>query len=179
MNAQLKPNDYRELLIGCGHRREKDIKWPESPETYQNLTTLDVNPDCNPDVVWDLNVLPYPFEDNSFDEIGAFEVLEHCGKQGDYKFFFAQFTEFHRILKPGGYLAGSCPAWDREWAWGDPSHVRVITPSSLRFLEQSFYVAEIGKTSASDFRGIYKVDFNYVSMLEKQAQFYFLLKAKK
>ena len=69
---------------------------------WVNLVTLDIDPNCNPDIICDLNELPYPFKDNTFNEIHGYEVLEHCGTQGDYQYFFAQFTEFWRILKPEG-----------------------------------------------------------------------------
>ena len=117
-----------ELLIGCGNSREKRVydNIIVKPE-WNELVTLDIDPMCNPDVTHDLDVLPYPFEDNTFDEIHAYEVLEHCGHQGDWIFFFQQFTELWRILKPKGVLVGSCPNWDSPWAWGDPGHRRIIS----------------------------------------------------
>jgi len=156
-------NDKKELLIGCGSRREKVIH-DGNPE-WNNLTTLDINRDHKPDIVWDLCNIPYSvFEDNTFDEIHAYEVLEHTGSQGDYKFFFAQFSEFWRILKPGGFLMATCPNINSPWVWGDPSHTRVIQKESLIFLDQSEYTRQIGKTSMSDFRYIYKADFKCVHL---------------
>jgi predicted SAM-dependent methyltransferase len=98
MNTKSKTG-YRELLIGCGSRREKLIFF-EGKKEWENVTTLDINQDHMPDIVWDLHNIPLPFEENSFDEIHAYEVLEHTGKQGDYQFFFDQFSDFWRILKP-------------------------------------------------------------------------------
>lgn len=171
--------ERRELLIGCGNRRSKDLHYADTPNEYQNLTTLDISPSAKPDVVWDLNVLPLPFEDNSFDEIGAFEVLEHVGKQGDYKAFFALFEELHRILKPNGYLVGSCPAWDQVWAWSDPGHTRIISPAMLQFLSQDFYKEQVGKTACTDYRECYKADFELLGVQDKEYSFYFVLQAKK
>lgn len=165
----------KELLIGCGNRREKDATCEHIPPVFQNVTTLDISPEAKPDVVWDLNVLPYPFADEEFDEVHAYEVLEHCGRQGDVGFFFAQFAELWRILKPGGWLCGSCPMWDGEWAWGDPGHTRIITPKMLGFLDQEFYEVEIGKTAASDYRSMWKHNFRLMGVREKGAQFWFIL----
>lgn len=148
----------RELLIGCGSRREK-VLYLENRE-FSDLVTLDINPDHKPDVVWDLNELPLPFDDDSFDEIHAYEVLEHTGRQGDYKFFFAQFSEFWRILKPGGFLMATCPSWKSPWAWGDPSHTRVLMHEQLTFLRQPEYSEQIGRTAMSDFRNVYTADFD-------------------
>ena len=168
-----------ELLIGCGSDKGKKLKVASTDSNeWSNLTTLDHNSDHNPDVVWDLNVMPYPFGDNSFDEIHAYEVLEHTGTQGDYKFFFAQFTELHRILKPNGHLLATCPSRHSVWAWGDPSHTRVLQKEQLVFLEQWRYVA-VGATAMSDFRNIYKVDFKIVAVEEDNDSLKFVLKATK
>lgn len=156
-----KPLDlasYRELLIGCGNRMDKEIKFQFVPQTFQNLTRLDIDPDCKPDVVHDLNVLPLPFPDNHFNEIHAVDILEHTGQQGDWRFFFAQFSEFWRILKPGGYFVGACPKWDSVWAWSDPGHTRMISTHSLIFLDQSGY-GQVGTTPMTDYRHVYKANF--------------------
>ncbi len=87
----------KELLIGCGSNHIKKMA-VDGTSVFDNLTTLDYNADHNPTVVWDLMELPLPFPDNEFDEIHAYQVLEHLGQQGDYKLFFAQFSEFWRLL---------------------------------------------------------------------------------
>lgn len=152
---------FRSLLIGCGSRREKIVS-PDDTRAFRGLVTLDINPDHNPDIVHDLLDLPLPFDDETFDEIHAYEVLEHTGSQGDYKFFFAQFSDFWRVLKPKGFLCASVPRRDSVWAWGDPSHTRIIQLETLSFLHQPKYTAEIGLTAMSDFRHIYKADFDLV-----------------
>ena len=146
-----------ELLIGCGARHGKLIPTPSGDE-WSSLTTLDINPAHKPDRLWDLMDIPLPFDDNSMDEIHAYDVLEHTGAQGDYKFFFAQWSDFWRILKPGGLFCGIVPSLTSRWAWGDPSHTRVIQSESLMFLNQAEY-SQVGQTAMSDFRYIYKADF--------------------
>lgn len=178
MNAQLKPAERRELLIGCGNSRKKNVTGSWTDPDWNNLTTLDIDPSCNPDVVHDLDVLPYPFEDNSFDEIHAYEVLEHCGKQGDWKFFFGQFHELWRMLKPNGLLVATCPMHDSPWAWGDPGHTRVITKQSLIFLDQREY-SQIGATAMTDYRPWWKGNLQGFAFIEKGDQFGFILKAVK
>jgi SAM-dependent methyltransferase len=169
----------KELLLGCGSDKAKRLKSdPTDSDTWNNLTTLDYNADHKPDVIWDLNIMPYPFNPNTFDEIHAYEVLEHTGTQGDYKFFFAQFTELHRILKPNGYLLATCPSRHSVWAWGDPSHTRILQKEQLVFLEQWRYMA-VGETSMSDFRSIYKVNFEIVAAEEDADSLKFILKATK
>ena len=158
MNRNINKNQYNELLIGCGRNHNKKV-YAEEKSKWTNLTTLDINPDHNPDVLWDLTQIPLPFDDNSFDEIHAYQVLEHTGQQGDYKFFFAQFSDFWRILKPDGLIIGNCPMWNSVWAFGDPSHTRIIQKQNFIFLDQAEYTKQIGKTNLSDFRYIYQADF--------------------
>lgn len=169
----------RELLIGCGNNRKKLVHFSEIGETWENLTTLDIEPSCSPDVLWDLNNLPLPFERDGFDEIHAYETLEHCGKQGDWRFFLGQFAEFWRILKPGGYFVGSCPMWDSPWAWGDPGHTRVITRHSLAFLSQEEYEAQIGQTHMTDYRHVYQANFRTIAVTENEHSWGFVLQAVK
>lgn len=147
-----------ELLLGCGSTRDRRIV-VNGERGWKDLVTLDFNTDHRPDVIHDLEELPYPFPDDTFHEIHAYEVLEHLGRQGDWRTFFAQFSEFWRILEPGGFLAATCPSYRSMWAWGDPSHTRVITSGSLVFLDQSQYRIQVGKTAMSDFRHCYRADF--------------------
>lgn len=168
-----------ELLIGCGNSRKKRVTGSWTSAEWTALTTLDIDPSCNPDVVHDLNVLPLPFADNSFNEIHAYEVLEHCGRQGDWRFFFDQFSEFWRILKPDGWFVATVPMWDSPWAWGDPGHTRVITDGSLSFLSQEQYTKQIGNTAMTDYRPVYKADFLPFACNETEHTFGFVLKAIK
>lgn len=198
---------YRELLLGCGSRRIKDLwigdlpffpgsEWakPEYKE-FQNVMTLDINSEHKPDIIFDLSMLglcPYilhpvndkivAFDESTFDEIHAYEILEHIGAQGDYRCFFAQFEEFWRILKPGGFFFATCPAWHSIWAWGDPGHTRVISDASLVFLDQEQYKKQIGKTSMTDYRFCYRGDFETVMQRyvgDVGESFQFILRARK
>lgn len=171
--------DYKELLIGCGNNRDKKAWFDDSHSNFSDLVTLDISSSCNPDIVFDLCDLPLPFDDNTFDEIHAYDVLEHTGAQGDYKFFFNQFSDFHRILKPNGMLIGICPAWNSEDAWGDPSHTRIITPLTILFLSQKEYQDRVGKTPMSDYRYLYHADFDIIHSEIKEQKFLFGLRARK
>ena len=146
-----------ELLLGAGQSRQKKLV-VENKHQWDDLITLDMNPDHKPDVVHDLDVLPYPFADNTFAEIHAYDVMEHCGKLGDWRFFFAQWTELWRISKPGGVFLGISPHVSSPWAWGDPGHTRIITAESLHFLDQSKYW-QVGATAMSDYRPYYHADW--------------------
>ena len=166
-----------ELLLGCGRNREKKLYVP-GHENWENLVTLDNNPDVEPHIIYDLNQNRLPVLADSVDEIHAYECLEHCGTQGDYRFFFSQFEDFYRVLKPDGIIFGTVPLPTSIWAWGDPSHTRVLPKENLLFLHQPQY--KYVKTSPmSDFRYMYWADFDIIHLNEVDETLQFGLRAIK
>lgn len=163
-----------ELLIGCGRRHEK--VWGGTD--WSRLTTLDIDPDLNPDVVWDLDNLPLPFADGQFNEIHCSEVLEHLGRQGDWRSWFAFFDEVWRILTPGGTFNCSCPRADSIWALGDPGHTRVVTREQLLYLQRPFY-AQCGKTACTDYTPYFSADFNITRLEYSEHQMMFQITSVK
>ena len=166
-----------DILLGCGHCRERRISCERN--VFIDLCTVDCNPDVKPDVVWDMNNVPLPFSDNCAEKIHAYNVLEHCGTQGDYLFFFNQFSDFWRILKPYGKFMATVPAHNDIWALGDPGHTRVINYGTLSFLDQNMYE---GCTCSmrTDYRNIYKGNFKTVYMnTDETGTFFFVLEAVK
>ena len=78
-----------------------------------------------------------PFQDDTFDRIIASEVMEHIPDD------LAALDELTRVLKPGGTMAITIPAWLPEkicWALSDEyhapfvegGHVRIYTENELR-----------------------------------------------
>ena len=137
----------RTLNLGCGERKVR----------LNNEVGLDIKKPC--DVLWDLNKHPLPFKDEEFDEIYAFHVLEHFGKQGDWKFFFEEWSEYYRILKPGGLFKGCVPYFKSVWALGDPGHTRIFPDTYFIFLSQAAYEDQVGKTGMADYRDVWKGNF--------------------
>lgn len=166
-----------ELLIGCGNSRRKKLTMDEFEWT--DLVTIDHDPNCGADIVHDLEQTPWPVESDRFDEVHAYEVLEHLGKLGDFHSFFAHFAEIWRVLKHDGLLFGTCPSYKSQWAWGDPSHTRVLTPGTMMFLSQKAYSEQIGKTAMTDFRWLWKGDFRPEHLDDDGERFTFLLRAVK
>lgn len=204
--------DRLELLLGCGHRRDKFLGQPDRPLEWEGLVTLDINRRSNPDIVCDLNEYgplnhwclndwkqkgehgvvigallqgfaePVSFKPNLFDEVHAYEVVEHLGQQGDHRAFFNFFSEVYRILKPGGYFYTTSPSRYSPWLWGDPSHRRVFIPESTVFLSQAEYIKQCDgkyKTPMTDFREIYAADFDVLDKVDNQRQFICRMQAVK
>lgn len=203
-------SEHRELLLGCGHARDKRLGLPGEKLQWRGLVTLDRNWNVGSDLICDLNGVPWtaalgpeavsPYSDDGtamidffsdpphqikadfFDEVHAYEVLEHLGSQGDAAAFFACFTEIWRVLKSGGHLFATVPSRYSPWLWGDPSHRRAILPEALVFLNQLEYIKQCDgpvKTPMSDFRDIYKADFDIVASHDNQVTHMFCLKAVK
>lgn len=167
----------RELLIGCGNSRRKKLSF-DSFE-WDDLVTIDHDPNCGADIIHDLNITPWPIESDQFDSCHAYEVLEHLGSQGDYRSFFAHFYEIWRVLKNGGLLFATCPSYKSMWAWGDPSHTRIINSGSIVFLSQEEYDLQVGKNAMTDFRWLWKGDLRAVHVEDDGERFTFVLKCYK
>jgi ubiquinone/menaquinone biosynthesis C-methylase UbiE len=93
------------LSVGCGRQ-------PSKP----NIVRLDKSPEVEPDVVWDMDKLPYPFNDSSFSEVECFDVIEHLAD------IPKTLEELHRILKHGGLLKITTPHFSSANSFVDPTH---------------------------------------------------------
>lgn len=147
------------LLLGAGHSREKKVRLNSAPCWVGELTTLDMGVNCGADVVWDLEKRPLPFDDNTFDEIGAYDVLEHIGRQGDWRGWFDEMAEYHRILKPGGQFGILVPIGADAFA--DPGHTRFFGQNHFGMLNQQFYSDNLAKgLQVADYRFYWKLNFD-------------------
>lgn len=75
-----------------------------------------------------------PFADGAFDRIIASEVLEHVPDDD------AAFAELARVLRPGGTIAVTVPAWLAErvcWALSEEYHAPFVTGGHVRIYTES------------------------------------------
>ena len=70
------------------------------------------------DIIHDLTIFPYPFEDNSIDVIHSSHFVEHLDGIERMKFM----DECYRILKPGGKMRLLHPYYKSVRAVQDPTH---------------------------------------------------------
>jgi len=94
------------LNLGCGNRL--------IPGAVQHDRTKH-RPEIN--VVHDLNELPWPWEDESFDLVVARAVLEHLRIT-----LIESVGECWRIMRPGGILYLKLPYWQHDNSFMDPTH---------------------------------------------------------
>jgi len=93
--------DKDKLNLGCGRFKKK------------GFLNMDIDPDTNPDLMWDLDKTPYPFDEESFLLIEADHVLEHLNNP------FKIMKELNRILKLGGKLIIKVPHASRGFTHAD------------------------------------------------------------
>lgn len=97
----------KKLNLGCGKNKMKG---------YVNV---DFNPFFSPEIIHDLNVFPYPFKDNEFEEIYLDHVLEHLNNP------FKVLEEIYRIAKNNAKVIVKCPHFSCNWL--NPSHRSAIS----------------------------------------------------
>ncbi|MFA6450435.1 MAG: class I SAM-dependent methyltransferase [bacterium] len=109
------------LDIGCGLLKE------------HGAIGIDRVAAVNPDVVHDLDVFPYPFEDNTFDRMIMRHVVEHLSD------IVKLMEELHRIGKPGAVVDIVTPHFSSSNSWTDPTHKQ-----HLGFYSFDFFAAGDG-----------------------------------
>lgn len=112
----------KKLNLGCG---------PEVRKGYVNMDRLSLR---GVDVVHDLDVFPYPFKDNSFDEVYASHVLEHVDD------LIKVMSEIRRISKPGARIVIKGPHFSSGLGYMDPTHKRLFSCFTFDyFTDDCFY----------------------------------------
>lgn len=104
----------KKLNVGCG----TDIK--------EGWINLDLHKNEGVDIIHDIEKLPLPFKEGSFDEILCQDVLEHV----DY---IPVLKDLHRILKLGGKLNIKVPHFTSANNFKDPTHLKMFSCSTFDF----------------------------------------------
>ncbi len=93
----------KKLILGSAGKKE------------DGAVTLDINPEHKPDVVFDLNLTPWPFENNQFDQIICHHAIEHLNDLPPVM------SELHRICQPQGNINIEVPHHS-SWCANVPEH---------------------------------------------------------
>jgi SAM-dependent methyltransferase len=110
---------------------------------------LDMNPKANPDVLHNLNDLPLPFADNTFDCVLATHVFEHLDK---IKWVYVV-ADIHRILKPGGALIAVTPHGSSDIAMAQAQHKGIFFEATWNTIRADSYT-QPGSTGYLDDEGL-------------------------
>jgi SAM-dependent methyltransferase len=108
------------LDIGCGNNKRDPA-----------AVGMDIRDYDDADVIHDLNETPWPFDDNQFERIDAYSVLEHVE---DIPKVMA---EIHRIAKPSATVRGKVPHWKDRNAYIDPTHTQLFDERSFEYWDST------------------------------------------
>ena len=117
----------RYLNLGCGNN-------PLPAEDFDNHDITKHREEIN--IVFDLNKFPYPIEDESYDQVHCYDVLEHLDNP------LKVMNEIHRILKPHGRFKAKCCGWENPNLWVDITHKRGFDINSMDYFDPE---TELGK----------------------------------
>ncbi len=148
------------LNLGCGEKRL---------DGYLNVDKFG-----DPDLRHDLESFPWPWSDNTVDEIKLIHVLEHLGK--DTEIYFGIFKEMYRVCKPDSLVYIVVPHYRHQFFYDDPTHVRVVTPLGLKLFSQKQNKSWIEMGAANSPLGIYlNIDFELKQTIIKPSADWFRL----
>ncbi len=135
------------LDIGAGYKKFR-----------KDAISIDHNPLCNPDVIHDLNIYPWPFKDNEFDIIYSSHCLEHLDN------LEKAIEEIWRIGKPNCLVIIKVPHFSSRIAYVDIEHKHFFSIHSFRN-----YTPEFAKLRGSKFVfKIEKIKLYYQPRIDKE-----------
>jgi SAM-dependent methyltransferase len=105
----------KKLNVGCG----RDIR-----KGWVNLDGVKFE---GIDVVHNLDKFPYPFKDNTFEEVWAQQIIEHLDHPQEFV------KELWRISKPGAKVVIGTVHFSSPCVWGDITHKRPYQSDSLNW----------------------------------------------
>lgn len=149
---------FDKLNLGCGFNK------------IDGFVNVDMFDACNPDVLHNLEITPWPFPENTVNEIVLNHSLEHLGKTTDA--FLEIIKEIYRISKNGATVRIIVPHPRHDNFLNDPTHIRSITPGlfDMLSLDNCNAYKKIGASNTP--LAIYlNVDFvilNCVTMIEEK-----------
>lgn len=111
---------------------------PRNPFNAKHVFGLDIRSrDINDSVRYcSLGIDQTPFEDQFFDTITAYDVLEHIPRvlnsrdKTTFPFVYLM-NEIWRVLKNGGLFYSKTPCFPMKEAFQDPTHINIMTEDTL------------------------------------------------
>jgi hypothetical protein len=132
------------LNLGCGMTR------------YDGY--LNVDRYGEPDLRHDLEVVPWPWPDDSVSEVLLIHVLEHLGR--DPIVFLEIMKELYRVCQDGATIRVAVPHHRHEYFYNDPTHVRTVTADGMTVFSQRLNRLWIAQGISNSPLGIYLgIDF--------------------
>ena len=142
MSKEILSGEPLKLDLACGQRKTPGFKGVDK------IAVEGV------DIVHDLEVFPWPFEDESVDEVICTHYVEHADNL--IKFM----DELYRILKKSAKATISAPYYSSLRAWQDPTHKRSISEMSFLYFNKEW--RENNKLSHYDIHCDFDFSYGYI-----------------
>ena len=133
--------NHKLLDLGCGIRKRP------------GAVGVDIVPNPNVDIIHDLNKFPYPFENNSFDDIYLDNSIEHLND------LIKVMEEIHRISMPGAKITIRVPYFGCHFAI-DPTHKQYFCYHSFFYFDPTHEYHKFYKYSQTALFKVEKVIFD-------------------
>lgn len=142
---KIKNRDRKQVILnlGCNQR-------PIPSNRQQKIVNVDIEDYGMPDKItkWNLEETPWPWPDNTFDRVVAYDLVEHIREwretpEGIRYPCIDLMNEAWRVLRPGGIFEVMVPSDEGRGAGQDPTHVS-------RWNENSFYYFAVVPSKPED-----------------------------
>jgi predicted SAM-dependent methyltransferase len=107
--------------MGCG------------PRPIEGFINADVRRFPGVEVLCDFSRFPWPFVDDSFEEVQAINIIEHLDNT------IRVMEEVHRITKRGARIIIKVPHYKHANAFKDPTHVRFFMEETFDYFGKNEY----------------------------------------
>ena len=148
------------LHLGCGNKLLPDY--------------INVDKHGSPDIIKDLEELPWEWTDNSIQEVLMIHVLEHLGQETAV--YLGIWKELYRICKNNALIKIVVPHHKHEFFYDDPTHVRAVTPMSLQLFSKKNNLNWIKSGASNSTLGLdLNIDFELIQTHIHPSQQWFKL----
>lgn len=93
------------------------------------------------DVVHDVEDLPWPFKDETFNTVAMSHLMEHLNP----KYTVEIMNEIWRITKPGGHLMIAMPYAGSFGFWQDPTHIHAWNEATPTYFDPNCALYDVYK----------------------------------
>jgi hypothetical protein len=100
---------------------------------FPGFVNIDSDSNCKPDYTIQLGKEPFPFDNDTVDEVKAHHVIEHIGDG-----FFDFIKDLYRVCQHEAVIDIQVPHPRHDYFLGDLTHVRPITVENMRPLSKSW-----------------------------------------
>jgi hypothetical protein len=103
-------------LSACSMELPRILNLGSGKKYVPGAVNIDITPSTKPDIVHDLNGVPWPLPESHFREVQAFDVLEHLTN------LIAVMEEIHRVCEDGALVRITTPHFSCANSYTDLTH---------------------------------------------------------